>query len=454
MLSVCCLSGGPPARLAALLGMLRDVADELVVAVDERVEPEALGAVSELADTLVRYPFAPPVERPFAWLHALCRGDWIFRIDDDEVPGVALLEALRTPDERLTHVFVPRRWLWRDGFLDADPWAPDWQLRLVRRGAARFPGRMHVPIAAAGPHAYLEAPLYHLDLAVNDPAARAEKVRRYDRERAGLRLGGRPLNEAYYLPESREPRVAPVPPEDTPLVRAVLEASPVQGAGAPAGLRLATREEIDALWVERALPESAYRARLEAGRVPAFVAGEVKQVDVRVTNLGTETWSHGSEAAPEIRLSYSGLPDALRTPLPHDLEPGATTLVPVSIAAPEQPGRHRISLDLVHERQRWFGAAVPLELEVRPRRRAVVLVGQPPGEEPFDRRVDDALAALDPALEPLLVGPRPDWLRDRFGAEAQADPPARADAVVVVPAGRRRDRLRLRFAARQLRRTI
>jgi hypothetical protein len=450
MLSVCCLSGGPPARLAAVLGVLREVADEIVVAVDERVAPETLGAVPELADTLVRYPFAPPVERPFAWLHALCRGDWIFRIDDDEVPGAALLEALRAPDKRLTHAFVPRRWLWRDGFLDADPWAPDWQLRLVRPGAARFPGLMHVPVAATGPHAYLEAPLYHLDLVVNDRAERAEKVRRYDRQRTGLRLGGRALNEAYYLPESRDPRVAPIPPEDVPLVRAALEPLPT-AAGAAPRLRLATRAEIDALWAERPLPESAYRAWIEPGPVPAFVAGEVKQVDVHVTNLGTETWPHGSEAAPEIRLSYRGLADALRTPLPHDLEPGATALVPVSVAAPGQPGRHRISFDLLHERQRWFGAAAPIELEVVPRRRAVVLVGQPPGEEAFDRRVDDALAALDPALEPLLVGPKPDWLRDRFGAEAQADAPARADAVVIVPAGRRRDRLRLRLAARRLR---
>jgi hypothetical protein len=456
MLSVCCLSGGPPARLAALLRGLRDVADEVVVAVDERVDPDALGAVAELADTLVRYPFAPPVERPFAWLHSLCRGDWIFRVDDDEVPGAALLDALRTPgalpghDGALTHAYFPRRWLWRDGFLADDPWAPDWQLRLVRPAAARFPGLMHVPIHADGPHAYVEAPLYHLDLVVNDRAAREEKARRYDRERVGLRLGGRPLNEAYYLPESREPRVVPMPPEDEPLVRAVLEAPSAPGV-APA-LRLAARDEIDAHWAERALPESAYRARLEVGLVPAFVAGEVRQVDVCVTNLGSETWLHGPHATPEIRLSYHGLPDALRTPLPHDLPPGATALVPVSIAAPEEPGRHAISLDVVHERHRWLGAAVEVELEVRPRRRAVVLVGQPPGEDAFDRRVDDVLASLDADLEPLLVGPKPDWLRDRFGAAARAEPPSRADDVRVVPAGRRRDRLRLQLAARRLRR--
>ena len=110
MLSVCCLSGGSPGRLGALLGLLRPVADELVVALDERIDTTRLGRVPELADVLVRYPYAGPVERSLAWLASLCHGDWIFRVDDDEVPGAALLEALRDPPDDLTHAWVPRRW--------------------------------------------------------------------------------------------------------------------------------------------------------------------------------------------------------------------------------------------------------------------------------------------------------------------------------------------------------
>jgi hypothetical protein len=63
------------------------------------------------------------------------------------------------------------------------------------------------------------------------------------------------------------------------------------------------------------------------------------------------------------------------------------------------------------------------------------------------------LASLDPSLEPLLVGPKPDWLRDRFGiAAADSVPQWRPDVVHVLPAGRRRDRLRLEWQARRLRR--
>ncbi len=210
MLSVCCLSG-VPRRLAAVLPLLRPVADEIVVAFDDRVDPALLGPVVELADRTFSIPYADPPERSFQWLHEQTSGDWVFRIDDDEAPSQALLDALAELPDDVSHCFVPRRWLWGDGWLDAFPWRPDWQLRLARRDALQFPGQMHVPVRGVGPARFLEAPLYHLDLLENDRAAREAKARRYDALRPGLRVGGRPLNEAYYVPESREPTVAAIP---------------------------------------------------------------------------------------------------------------------------------------------------------------------------------------------------------------------------------------------------
>jgi hypothetical protein len=458
VLSVCCLSGGPPDRLAALLALLRPVAGELVVAVDERVDESRLGPVAALADVLVAYPFADPVERPFAWLHSLCGGDWIFRIDDDEVPSSALLAALRALPEHLTHLWVPRRWLWDEHtWLTDDPWAPDWQLRLVRPGAARFPGRMHIPIQAEGPHAYLEAPLYHLDLAINDEAQRAAKARRYERARPGLRLGGLPLNASYYLPELRDSlEVTPIPPEDGVLIEGVRNA-PASAPGPLPALRRATRREIDVHWAEAQLPAEDYRAQIELARPPSPVCGEIREIDVRVTNLGATVWRGGGHALPEIRLSYrwrglENLDEQLRTALPHDVEPQQTALVPMAFRAPDEPGTFELVVDLVHERRRWFGSEARVDVAVRSRRRAVVLVGQAPGEEAFDRKVDELLGRLDASLEPVLIGPKEDWLRDRFGTEAHSTPPERADAVFVVPTPHRRVNLRLRRTAWKLRR--
>src|SRR5262249_54019713 len=133
--------------------------------------------------------------------------------------------------------------------------------------------------------------------------------------------------------------------------------------------------------------------------------------------------------------------------------PDASTIVPVAIEAPEEAGRHRFTIDVVHERHRWFECGVELELEVLPPRRALVLVGQPPGEDAYDECVDELLASLDPTLEPLLVGPGPDWRRAGFGLPASDEVPAwRPEAVYALPAGRRRDRLRLEWQARRLRR--
>jgi hypothetical protein len=453
VLSVCCLSGSRSGRLAALLELLRPVAGELVVALDERRPLDRLGRVPELADTLVRYPYAEPVERPFAWLASLCTGDWILRIDDDEVPSAALLELLAGPPADLSHAWIPRRWLWGEGWLSRDPWAPDWQLRLVRPEAAQYPGRMHIPISASGPHAYLDAPLYHLDLVVHTRKEREEKARRYERIRPGLRIGGLPLNVAYYLPELRpDAPVAPVPPDDRPLVEAIAGAEDPRPSR-PSNLRRATREEIDAYWADGPLPEPAYAARIELGPLPCVVAGEIGQLDVMVTNTGTVTWP---VELPEIRIAYRFEGDdraGLRTRFPHRVAPGGTVCVPVSFEAPARSGRYTLVVDLVHERHRWFGCGAASELDVGPRRRALVLVGQPPGDETFDRRVDDVLAALDPQLEPFLVGPRPEWLRDRFGLEAAEKPPAWApEQVLTVPAGRRRDRVGLAVTARRLRR--
>ena len=72
-ISLCCLSGGPPHRTAAILGLLRDRVDEVVVAVDDRAPADALGPVADLADTLVRYPYADPPGRAAAWLYGFAQ---------------------------------------------------------------------------------------------------------------------------------------------------------------------------------------------------------------------------------------------------------------------------------------------------------------------------------------------------------------------------------------------
>jgi hypothetical protein len=97
-------------------------------------------------------------------------------------------------------------------------------------------------------------------------------------------------------------------------------------------------------------------------------AGEHRGLLVEVTNIGGERWPGGIDAEPRIRLScrLDGR-DGPRSPLPAPLEPGESALAPVTVVAPDLPGRYELELDLVHEDVRWLGVGTSAELEVVPR---------------------------------------------------------------------------------------
>ena len=69
-LSVCCLTRGPTARVAAQLALLRDVADEIVVGLDTSVAADLAHPLAEVADVLDHYPYARP-RRPAGRLDPL-----------------------------------------------------------------------------------------------------------------------------------------------------------------------------------------------------------------------------------------------------------------------------------------------------------------------------------------------------------------------------------------------
>ena len=446
-LSVCCMTHAPPGRVAAMLELLRPVADEIVVAADDRIEEAGLSPLVAVADRVIRFPYARPTERATAWLHAQCSGDWTFRIDADEIASPALVEALPalTGGDDLTHYWVPRLWLWPDTgrFLDTWPWRPDYQPRLIRNdpALARFPGAMHSWPVVLGPSRSIEEPVYHAEtLAPRDE--REGKARRYERLRPGRRQAGLPMNQGVYVPERRgSPRTAPVPEGDRAAIDRVVAGGAARprsarrrasadapSSAAPAPIGRAERSEIDRLWEGRALGPGAYRARLELlDSDRAMVQGEHRAFDVRVQNLGDETWPWGPEGRPAIRLSYrwrdargeEATSGSAETPLPAPLHPGDSARVPVEVAAPSRPGRFVLELDVVHSRVRWFGCAASAEIDVVARRRVAFMGGF---SHLRDVGADAALSAhlrqlteLAPEFEPILLGEQPEALAERFG---------------------------------------
>ena len=440
-LSVVCMTAGPGPRIAAILDLLRPIANEIVVAVDDRADEAVFADVAAVADRVIEYPFAQPVDRPLPWLFHECRSDWMLTIDDDEVPSVALLELLPSlcADERVVHYSIARRWVYPDAttYLDDAPWRPDYQLRLFRTDARliRFSDALHRPIIPKGPGAFVREPLWHLDTVVRTAAQRLAKAHDYEVQRPGLRAHGRALNYSFYLPEARPSApLAALPDADRTLVAAVLDARRPNG-GTVATRERVERSTIDAFWPSRRGRQEGEIAFID--EVRTMTAGEQHAVDVLAFNTGEAVWEWGRDAEPAVRCASwwddDDREDAIWTPLPRAVEPGSSVVVPVHVRTPSAPGRHILHIDLVHEDVRWFGRDVTHTVEIRARRRTAFLgVG--------DDEIRDVLAA-DPDVEPIILRREP-----RTDCEGYVE---RATAWHYLAGGRRP--LRARFAARALR---
>lgn len=414
-LSVCCMtSGRRPGLLAAILGALRPVADEIVVAVELEQEEGVAEAVTGIADRLLVFPPAPPADRPIPWLFGSCSGRWIFNVDDDEVPAPSLVASLPGVLDRtdITHAWVPRRWLHPtpDTYLAEPPWSTEFQLRLVLADDRflQFSDVFHRPVICHGPSAFLEGPLWHLDTALNPAARRSTKALAYEAERPGMRLGPLAHNTGVYVPElTPDVALAPVPEEDRAAIESALHGAPApSAAGVTTTRTVASRADVDRAWPGPPHEPAAGRGRVRVDTPPATMTAGVQQtVDVHVTNESDRVWRWGPDARPEIRLGYRWIaeggpvdePQRLRTPFPADLLPGETALVPVHVVAPDSPGPHILAIGLVHDPGRWFGGAAELPVEVRPRER-IAVIGRP-----SDLARVAAELALQPSVELVAV---------------------------------------------------
>lgn len=381
-LSVVCMLHEDGARVAAMAAQLREVADEIVLAADSRMDVAELAECAAVADRLLRFEFAGAA-RTLAWLHAQCTSEWILLIGSDEVPSPALVarlpELIRARD--VHQYWIPTRTTYPDSghWLDERPWFPDFHVRLVRNDASlAFPGIKHVEAQPAWPARFVEEPLYHLDCVLLSTEQRRAKVARYEQERPGLtEPNGQPFNAVYYLPEEHRRRpLQVVPPADRAALRAVLEAAP-HGLPAPdpAAIPLATRAEIDRHWAGRSFAPGAYRARIELlERDLHLHPGERRLIALRIANEGDERWQWGHVGEHPIQVGHR-IVDAdgavvvavgEHCPLPAPIDPGTSGVVLAAVTAPEAEGEYVVEFDLVHEVVRWFECPLRVSIQVAP----------------------------------------------------------------------------------------
>lgn len=386
-LSICLITADPASRVATILEPLRPYAEEIVIAADSRVGDETLAAYAALSDRLFKIEFTM-AERHLPWLVKQCKGDWILRLDGDEVPSKAFVRRL--PEllgtREVQQFWVAIAWLYPDAdhILSMDPWRGDFANRLMRNdGTLRVRGLQHMHADPAAPCEYIEEPFYHLELLISDQEQRRDKVIRYEVARPHiLAAGGGRINEAFYLPELRHSLESrPLPEEDRTAIVRALEAPGTPPAMAISGRQAILQgvpsvslEEMDRVWEGRTVGGDAYRASLEPLQSTlSFVPSEHRHVFFRVSNEGTERWPARLDEKPQIRLSYRWLnpdgsvhtPEGPRTPFSRELNPGGRILTPLHVDAPSVEGDYLLEVDVVHEDVRWFqcDCRVPVRVE-------------------------------------------------------------------------------------------
>lgn len=369
-LSVCCLTADEPARVAAALGVLRGVADEVVVAVDARVDPRRLGPVVDVADTVVRFEHVDPPERSRPWLVRLCRHRTVLMVDGDEVASTALVDALPglVADEVTTQFRLARRWCFPDEttWLAERPWWPDLQRRLVVQGPdLDFDPAVHGGVRHATPVRHVLEPLYHLACVQVPFAERRDRARRYEQLRPGLvAVGGGPMNATLYSPEHFATlRPAPTPPDDVEVLRRVLRATADDPQGRGPDLPLVGAGEIAAHVRPDPLADQGYAVDLRIVELDLRTEpGNDTYVLVEVTNTGPADIPHRDAPGVQVRVAARLLDPATgvpargwgMAPLPGDVPPGRTRVVEALVPVPDAVGRYTLEVDLVNERARWF----------------------------------------------------------------------------------------------------
>ncbi|MDP2709617.1 MAG: hypothetical protein Q8O56_00240 [Solirubrobacteraceae bacterium] len=389
-LSLCVMSPGPPERTRALLRLCRDAVDEIVLVVDAAGDHATIEACADVVDQC-HLVDCSSIITALGWMLHRCRGDWILRLDDDEVPSADLLAALPAliAERFPTNIALRRRWLYPDAgtYVATRPWLPDHQVRLIRNvpGIWSFPDHGHGALEVLGERQFRPEAIYHADALLRDVATRRAKRARMGALQPDLMAGDLPVNDLY-VPEEHDVELAPVPADDAALIARVLRpvASP-PGANAlqrararvPARSRhpvpaVVAGDDLARLTRSRAVLAGAYAARLRIDEpLGRLVAGRVRELEVVVENLGDEWWTPGDQP-PWIRLGWRWLDPATgavsapedRALFTETVLPGRATRVIARLVAPAAPGRHVLELDVVHEHVRWFGCAARTELEV------------------------------------------------------------------------------------------
>ena len=380
-LTLVMLVRNPPLQVAAIARLFREVADEIIICVDSRVDQELLQPVIEVSDVLIRVGIDTSYANS-SWLVKLASREWVLIVDGDEVPSVALLDRLKHLDELSDEVmfaYVGMKWLWptTDEYLVEEPWRDDPQLRLIRRNARimNWPAGLHEAPHIDGRGVFLPEVLFHLDLAMNSYESRLEKVNRYDSGNSAPHPGFKnSISSSYYLPEDRPTGLQKkvVSDENGEIIARVITASVANPVRKNIDLPITPIASIRDASYGPAGSLEEYRSHMEVIDPPSTaLAGKPIRVSIKLTNLGNWTWQpHRSDGG--IGIGWSIQTDERtastfdgRALLPTSLKPQHSILIPCYVEIPETDSNVIVRFRLVEEFNRWFDEEISVSIKPR-----------------------------------------------------------------------------------------
>jgi hypothetical protein len=114
------------------------------------------------------------------------------------------------------------------------------------------------------------------------------------------------------------------------------------------------------------MPDDAFKAEITMANPPmAFRAGSQTTIIVTIKNISDTTWFARERPASAFQLELGNhwldpngknlINDDGREALPHDLKPGETITIPLTINTPRISGKYILEIDMLQEGVSWFG---------------------------------------------------------------------------------------------------
>jgi predicted O-methyltransferase YrrM len=342
-------------------------ADEIVIGVDSSSTDSTEDICRRYADKLFRLEPIGTSEPALAWLNDQCSGDWILRLDHDELPSTGLVDALPRlmRDRDYTHYWLPRRWVIGDDrarWISEHPWWPDWQVRFFRniRSLVSFPGHLHSDYVIQGAGGYFcEGSIYHYALVDYTEQQRRRKVEQYECISPGN------SRAYYYFPDEKAVATRLIPTDDPPWCGVSDAADPAirDGVDSTPVIEVSRAEMRRAERKESEYTPELFRATIDCVECPSVMtAGQLCPVELRLRNDSPREWTSPGLGVPEILLSYHWLHSTgelheslgIRTRLPLTVRPRDAIKVIAQVLAPWQSGRYLLQWDPLIENVTWF----------------------------------------------------------------------------------------------------